>query len=261
MSAKPSPPASAARVNGTIVVLIDLAGTLAALESAEAATPRLAADEVARYQNLCSSRGAVDAALWRAAHIALRMLLERYAGPGVRGQAYATEPGGRPRLLLTGAQRAAPHFSLSHAGAYALIAVSDVAPVGIDLEIERTVIVADARRQRIETAAARLATDARLPDSGNARFLQAWVRMEAVAKASGLGIGRILTEAGVVGGSGGADTVPIHAGLVRDLELPEGCYGAVSGLQLPPILLVQQVTSQVGGVSELLGFAGSQVAR
>ncbi|MEQ1651753.1 MAG: phosphopantetheinyl transferase [Hyphomicrobium sp.] len=256
MSAKPSAPASADRVSGTIVVLINLADMLAALEAAEAATPRLAADEVARHLNASSSRGTVDAALWRAAHIALRLLLERYAGPGVRGQAYAIEPGGRPRLYLPGAQRTAPHFSLSHAGAYALIALSDVAPVGIDLETERTVTVADARRQRIETAAARLATDAHLPDSGNARFLQAWVRLEAVAKASGLGIGRILTEAGAVGGSGAADTVPIHAGLVRDLVLPEGCYGAISGLQLPPILLVQQVTSKAGGLSGLRGLAG-----
>ncbi|MEQ1670646.1 MAG: hypothetical protein ABL893_07300, partial [Hyphomicrobium sp.] len=212
VSSEPGPEgSSAASRTGPVIVFADLAVALSALEDAERQTPRLAADEVARYANICAARGEGEARIWRAAHIVLRIVLERQASRVVRGVAYEIAPGGRPQLPAN-VNTAGLQFSLSHTGQAALIAVSNAGPIGIDLEMTRDVKVSIERRQRILHAAGQLASsDQQAPSktsslieasdggSENAGFLQAWVRLEALAKASGTGIGRILTQAGVAG--------------------------------------------------------------
>ena len=248
-----------------VIFFADLAKALTALDAAERASPRLSHDQVARFENLRAARGDDEAGLWRAAHIALRIVLERYAGIGAAGQAYAIEPGGRPRLVLSALGGVAPHFSLSHAGGYALIAVSHAGPIGVDLEVTRTITVSPERRQRIETAATLLAPAQPLPVENDPRFLQAWVRLEAVAKASGLGIGRILTEAGVVGGNAtdasgrraASDTTEGAAIDVRDLTLKGGCFGAVAGARLPQLVVVREFPENAGGIARIDGVCAA----
>jgi 4'-phosphopantetheinyl transferase len=212
------------------VYFADLKASAALLDVAERETPRLASDEIARWTNLVQSRGADDAMLWRASHIALRIAIEHIAGSKHRTELYTSASGGRPSLAV-----GAPHFSLAHTGDVALIAVSRSGLIGTDIEAPRSLKFTDDRRQKIEAAALRLAPDLPLPHDGDARTLQAWVRLEAHAKATGAGIGAALTDAGVIGG--GTDLrspSPSDQNLaVMDLAVPGGYFAAVSAATLP----------------------------
>ncbi len=238
---------------------VDLAAAAAGLDAAEQITPRLAPDEEARCAAI-AVRDRSEADRWRRAHIALRIALERHAGAVVRCAPYAVAPGGRPQLSNMESAEHAPYFSLSHSGGYALIAISHAGPIGVDLETGRALSVSAERRSRIEAAAARLALDAPLASSPDDRFMQAWVRLEAVAKATGLGIGRILTEAGVVGGGTDARVVGAasEGAPVRDLSLAGGCFAAVSAAQLPQILLVEDFLVEF---ADLVQFAAASKAQ
>lgn len=242
-------------LNGAMaVVFADLDAAFSALEDVERGTPRLAAGQIARFQDL-TARGNKDARHWRAAHIALRIVLERYAGVAVRGVSYTIAPGGRPHLVALRDVPHPPHFSLSHTGAFALIAVSPSQPVGVDLEVPRVVSIAPERRQRIETAALRLAEGEMLAGDGDARFLQAWVRLEAAAKATGEGIGRVLTKAGAIGKGRLAGhpsdeaASAVAAVCVRDLALGSGFFGAVAARTLPPLLMVEALPTTAAGLA------------
>jgi 4'-phosphopantetheinyl transferase len=238
--------------NDFAIVFVDLKRCGEILDAAEHQHPRLSSAERERYQSR-QSHNREDAELWRSAHIALRLALERSAGPGVREVPYGIEPGGRPRLLGNSGSRDLPHFSLAHAGHYALIAISSAGPVGADLEVSRDIKLSDDRRGRIEKAAAAVAPGVALPVEPTARFLQSWVRLEAIAKASGLGIGRVLTEAGVVGGGHTSlvETKTAQA-IVRDLELKSGCFAAIAGRILPPVLKGEDFPSDAAGLAAFL---------
>ena len=170
---------------------------------------------------------------WLAAHIALRLVLERAAGIAARGVAFTRSAGGKPRL-----EGAPVSFSLSHVAGAALIAVTSGGTVGVDLERERKVRVREPRRTRVEAAGAALSPEVPLPALGEARFLQAWVRLEAFAKAEGSGVGRLLTRLGVSGDAAGSEaefraridsvleTTQVVA--TRDVALGEGLYAAVA---------------------------------
>lgn len=237
------------------LLLVDLVQSEPALSMAEQATPRLSADQLLRHQNRMQIN-AEDARLWRAGHIALRIAIERWVGIGIRKATYDIEPGGRPRLLKTDSLRHAPHFSLAHAGSFALIAISRVGPIGADIEVTRDVKISGVRRQRIEQAALQAANGAALPEQSPARFLQAWVRLEAIAKASGLGIGRILTEAGVIG-SGAALSQPAAPStavgqMVYDLAMPPGVFAAIAGIDVLPLVAVAEFPGDAQGLSSFL---------
>ncbi len=240
------------------VLFVDLKAAQSALDAAEIATPRLAEDEEARFEDMLL-RGSTGATLWRSAHIALRIALERHAGTTVRRAAYVINPGGRPQLPNTAPPHESPHFNLSHAGGYALIAISNAGPVGIDIEVERTISMTAERRQHIEAAAARLAPDQSLPEEAGARFLQAWVRLEAAAKASGQGIGHILTKAGIVGAqkdAGLREAIPVPSCPVRDLSIPSPCYAAVAGAQCNTVVAVETFPVSSQNLQRYLAAAG-----
>jgi 4'-phosphopantetheinyl transferase len=196
---------------------------------------------------------------WLASHIALRLLLERAAGTRWRGVPLARRPGARPHL--DGAPVA---FNLSHVDGLALIALTRSGDIGVDVERARAVRVRPPRRGLIEVAGAALNTRQPLPeDDSDARFLQAWVRLEAFAKAQGSGIGRLLTQLGIVGGREiapadlmkGVEAVRAgaRANAVHDLDLGrEGLFAAVA---LPPGQAVPQVRwlpVSVTGLEELV---------
>ena len=121
-----------------------------------------------------------------AAHALVRTALSAYAPVPPEGWRYARGPGGQPTLL------GAPldlHFSLSHSGTHAAVAVTVGRPVGLDLEevdAGRDVL---ALAERFFTRSEQM----QLRDCGVARrdtaFTTLWTVKEAVLKACGLGLG------------------------------------------------------------------------
>jgi len=118
-------------------------------------------------------------------HTALRLLLGRYLRASPGSLAIVTDAHGRP-LLAGDAGRV--HFNLSHSGSAALVAVTCLAPLGVDLEEVRAVpdFLEIAKRyfSKMETEhLSRLASAEQL--SG---FYVTWTRKEAYVKALGLGL-------------------------------------------------------------------------
>jgi 4'-phosphopantetheinyl transferase len=69
--------------------------------------------------------------------------------------------------------------------------------------------------------------------------LRAWVRLEAAAKAFGTGIGRLLTEEGVIGGeTRSAEAGAARALEIRDIDVPHGHVAAVAASDLPATIRV-----------------------
>lgn len=133
-------------------------------------------------------RSAADRRRYAAAHAGLRRLL----GHSLRcapGQIHlALEPGGRPRLRRGVGPGHDLHFSLSHAGDHALVALCHGHPVGVDLELLPAPpdLVQDLNAQLSPAEHDGLA---RLPSHERPRAaLRAWVRKEALLKACGLGL-------------------------------------------------------------------------
>ena len=214
---------------------VDLEKASGALDALEAAKPRLSDVDNGRFAAMTDGAARRNR---RLAHIALRVLLERRCGPSIRGVPFAVGASGKPALACTNVT-----FSLAHTAASALIAISDAGLVGVDLEHARKVKIPAARRAPIERAAIALAAGVPLAEGDpDTRFLSAWVRIEAVAKATGSGVGPFLErlrprraskeEEGLAGAKG-SSTVVAH-----DLTVAPGLFGAVAlvpGQSLPPV--------------------------
>jgi 4'-phosphopantetheinyl transferase len=231
---------------------VDLSAAGAALNEMECRTARLAASD---RQNASAMADRNAAAEWLATHIALRLLLERAVGARWRGVALTRGPGVRPHL-----EGAPVAFSLAHVDGLALIALTRAGDIGVDVERARAVRVRPPRRGLIEAAGAALNAEQPLPeDNSDARFLQAWVRLEAFAKAQGCGIGRLLTQLGIVGGRDmargdlekavAAAQAEAQAKAVHDLDLGQDrLFAAVA---LPPAQAVAQVRWLPAGLEGL----------
>jgi 4'-phosphopantetheinyl transferase len=245
-------------VNGaqtTELWCVDLAAGAPALHTVEQRTPRLSPADHARAAAFSDTRVRAE---WLATHIALRLLIERAAGPQWRCVTFDRSERGKPHL-----GEAQLAFSLSHAPGLALIGLAPRGAIGVDIERTRPVRIGEARRARIEDAGAALIAGP-LPSEGNARFLQAWVRLEAFAKADGCGIGRLLTRLGILGADGAARieqraASEIVAELVResphtvvsDLQLGDGVFAAVVVAGTEPPAEVSWLPSSVEGLEKL----------
>ena len=214
---------------------VDLADCVTALDEIERATPRLPpGDDMKPAER-------------RRAHVALRWLLERKLGAGIRGVPFARSAKGKPSLAGTPI-----HFSLAHTHTAALVAVCDSGPVGVDLEAPRTVRIPAHRRPRIEALAVRLAGGAPLGGrDANEHFLHAWVRLEAFAKAEGTGIGRLL-EAARPGRSEPAAISADATLAVRDLAGLPGFCAAVAMMMQEPTPPVRALPSSIAEIEALL---------
>ncbi|MFJ9038106.1 4'-phosphopantetheinyl transferase family protein [Streptomyces sp. NPDC102406] len=162
------------------------------------------------------------------AHLALRAVLGERLGrpPGslrfVREPCPGCgEPHGRPAL----ADAPGLHFSLSHGGDLALVALAPV-PVGADVEELATPAAAEDvtallhPRERAELAALRDPSERRLAVS------RAWVRKEAYLKGIGTGLSRA-TDLDYVGTLADSPGAPGDWTL-RDVPVPEGYAAAIA---------------------------------
>lgn len=204
---------------------VDLEAAGSALRETERRTPRLSSEDRAYAAAFSDSTVAAERL---AVRIALRILIERAAGAAWRGAPLQRGAHGKP--YLPGARVA---FSVSHAPGVALVGISADEAVGVDVERARHVRVRSPRREAIETAAAVLNAAQALPAEPEARFLQAWVRLEAYAKAQGGGVGRLLGRLGIVGGGahgeieGRLENAPAGPRTaVHDVALREGLFAA-----------------------------------
>lgn len=232
--------------------LVDLEGLSPLLEREEQAAPRLAADEMTRAAAITSEGGARRH--WRASHIALRILIERWAGPALRGQPFAIGLGGRPEL-----DGHPVSFSLSHTGSVALIALSRHGPIGADVERIRPIRLSADRRAAIIAHAEGLVPQAAIAGPEDARFLQAWVRLEAAAKAGGDGMAPMLSDAGIFGRkrgqrAGGSDAPGSSSAAfaVRDVTAGAGLFAAVAAPELPPEVNMLLFPADETGLSGLM---------
>jgi 4'-phosphopantetheinyl transferase len=239
--------------------LVDLQRSAAALEALEREAPLLAAADRRRTAAIKDPQRRRERLV---AHIALRLALERVAGPSVRGQAHMRRAGAKPRLATGEAS-----FSLSYSTGLALIGIASTGPIGVDLEALRVVRASKWRRQAIMAAAAGLVGGSIAEPDSDGGFLQAWCRLEAYAKAQGEGLARALADLGLRGTAkrpaptcvtATARALVFSAGLaVSDATLPGGLYGAVAlarGAAPPP---VRPFPADVTDVRGLLWERGS----
>lgn len=166
----------------------------------------------------------VNGERYRAAHGALRLILARYADTPAEQLELRPREGGKPELAGGG-----PHFSLSHSGELALVAVCAACPVGVDVErvsddrdVERVARRAFGPRERAPLEAA----------SGAARrelFFRLWTCKEACLKVGGRGISG-LEDIEVTLGPDDSLSARDSAGelAVAPLEPADGYAGAVA---------------------------------
>lgn len=233
---------------GVELWLVELDAAAQALKDSEAAIARLSFDDMQRIESIAAA-GVRDER--RLTHIALRLLLERACGAGARRIDYMRSSTGRP--ALPGWEGA---FSLSHAGGLALIGIAARGRIGVDIERERAVTFSDARRAEIVAAAEALAPDALLSGEPDARIIQAWVRLEAVAKAEAGGIGAVLERLGVGRGRGErAAGAPLLSGpslTVHDILVGRGLRAAAALDEGVPLPLLKAFPVGDGEIAALL---------
>jgi 4'-phosphopantetheinyl transferase len=113
-----------------------------------------------------------------AGRVIMRHALGRVLGVRPADVAITYNAWGRPELA------GGPFFNLSHAGRSALFAIDELAPVGVDIEID--VLAAEqAWFDAILSARERAEFDAEHPAAST--LLRLWVRKEAIVKAMGRG--------------------------------------------------------------------------
>lgn len=118
-----------------------------------------------------------------AARGGLRRILARYVGVSARSLCFRYGPHGKPGLVGGGDL----HFNLSHSEGQALVGVTRLAEIGVDIEALRPMRDRDAVARRTFTArevAALAAVPAGREDAG---FFACWTRKEAVVKTTGIG--------------------------------------------------------------------------
>ncbi len=126
-----------------------------------------------------------DARRWSLARAALRNVLSEYTQIPPRDIRFDLEANGKPRFASPPAEI---HFNLSHSQDMALIGVTTLAPLGVDIERLREIPDAEAIAKRFFTAGEVEAYRA-LPDEHRVRgFMNCWTRKESIIKATGAGL-------------------------------------------------------------------------
>jgi 4'-phosphopantetheinyl transferase len=146
-------------------------------------------------------------------HGVLRLILSAFTGRHPRAIHIATRERGKPYVVGSG-----PHFSLSHGGDVALVAVTTVGPTGVDVERIRPDLGLDSFARPLVPPPDVARIESLDPEARTRAWFQAWTRLEAVAKASGNGLGD-----GSV-----ADTGGLTAFRTWNLDVDDAHVGAVA---------------------------------
>jgi 4'-phosphopantetheinyl transferase len=170
--------------------------------------------------------------LWSRSRGVLRALLARYLQCDANAPQLVTGEQGKPALAPRVAGGSQLHFNLSHSGPRALYALTELSPVGVDIQLARERgarggpdYLALARRAFGASEAERLQQlDEQLRER---EFLRRWARHEAASKRDGHGLG---ARAGGDGGDRGGE------GWVVDLDAGPRA-GAAVALELPAQVL------------------------
>jgi 4'-phosphopantetheinyl transferase len=160
-----------------------------------------------------AARMRVGGVRWLAARAALRRVLARYLDLPPARIPIAPGPDGKPRLA---AGMPDLRFNLSHADDLALVGVRLGHDVGVDVERVRHDVDGAAIARTLFTPRERAMMAALTAASPHEAFFHAWVRREALAKASGRGIAAPASEREIAGFA------------VRELRGIPGCAAAVA---------------------------------
>ncbi len=160
------------------VWIVSLAGGANALRTAAHV---LAPEEWERARRM--RHGGVRFALARAA---LRRRLAHALGTPAREVSLVERERGKP--VLSPVYGASLRFSLAHSGDVALVALRLGDDVGVDVERVRSDVDGDAVARALFSPRERLLMASLGAASEREAFFRAWVRREALAKASGLGV-------------------------------------------------------------------------
>lgn len=211
---------------GIEVWLLDLERACDGLHESAARLGLVLAEDIAHVARL---RGGPLRQRRHAMRIALRLALWQMAGRAQAFDAIMATASGKPMLPSGGLE-----FSLAHNDTHALIAISRAGPVGVDIENVRPVRISHPRRQSIEVAGRLLVPGGLHALSGSDEaFVQAWTRIEALAKATGDGAAVTLARLGVR--HPGADEATVGAAVAIVLtQPPAGPALDIIDLALPP---------------------------
>ena len=158
-----------------------------------------------------------------AAHAFVRRTLAEHAGVPAAALRFTIGPFGKPALR----DFSDLHFNLSHAGDWAICAVSRASPLGIDIEQARPLPEFRDLAARFFSSAEQR-TLAALPISKQMRaFFEIWTKKEAYIKATGRGLAQSLQEFSVPLGTDGP-VRPDARWLVRALPAPDGYVAALA---------------------------------
>ena len=153
---------------------------------ADAGASLLSSDETARASRFVFDR---HRRRFIAGRSALRRILAAEAGRAPETLAFAYSPAGKPSLCGTGAP--ALHFNLSHSDQWALVAVTHVGAVGVDIEKARP-LPDVLRLAQTAFSAAELEELRGVPASHQQdAFFAGWTRKEAYIKARGDNLGTL----------------------------------------------------------------------
>lgn len=122
------------------------------------------------------------------AHGGLRAVLSRYLGVDPDLVRFDRGESGKPMLVKELRDPSAITFNLSHAHGRALVAVSRVQEVGIDLERVRSDVPIENLSKRFFSHSEHTTIMQSAPNQRAAIFFRYWVAKEAVLKARGIGL-------------------------------------------------------------------------
>lgn len=180
----------------------------------------LSSEEVAKSDSLISS---LDRSRYIISHFALRAILSAKTGFPPKRISYIENNSGKPSLASKGKLQNG-YFNLTHSEDLAAIAVTEIAPVGVDVERIRDGV--EHRKLATMCFPIDIADQiASLPHKqGLLAFYREWVRMEAGVKALGTGLSTysILTKEHNQYKTAGNKVTLI------DLTTPDGYYGAIA---------------------------------
>lgn len=185
------------------------------------AAAELAVLDAAERRRAAAFRHPAQAALYVAAHAALRHLLGEHLGVLPQDVPLRREAGGRPVV----AGHAAVHFSLSHSGDLALVGIAG-RPAGVDVQRVPGASTAERCGRRLHPAE-RAELLARPPADRAESFARIWARKEAYLKGLGTGLRRAL-DADYLGDGGAAKPRGPAGWAVLDVPCPPGHAAAVA---------------------------------